>query len=244
MRKWLTGGMNMNFMDFSSDKIDIFLLVIDRSGSMDGEENKVREGLKLYKKSFENFPEANSIAVSISTFSNDFYPGEFRIVSDMTTSYETGGATALYYSIIEGYKYLRDYIEEVTEKTGVIPRATFIFWSDGEPCKDRATRGAAKEAIERMNLAQINTVFVAFGNAIKEKFGRDMGFVSTIEVTDKSKLVEFLGVELSRSCKEQSQSIKALGANFFSQAVGDSDSEEYSNTTAQALEDDSWIDDI
>ena len=46
-----------HFFDFSSDKIDIFMLLIDSSGSMSGDRDNVIRGLNLYKKSFENFPE-------------------------------------------------------------------------------------------------------------------------------------------------------------------------------------------
>lgn len=233
-----------NFFDFSSDKIDVFLLLLDRSGSMERDERNVRDGLEMYKKSFEDFPESNSIAVSISKFSDDFYPGEFKHISEFSTYYDTNGATALYYSIVKGARHLNNYIAKVTERTGCIPRATFILFSDGEPCRDRRNRHDAKEAINNLNYAGVTTVFVAFGGAIESKFGEQLGFMSTIDVTDRDKLVNFLGVELSKSCKEQSKSLKALGANFFSQAIGNEDSEGYSHTTTQALEDDSWINDI
>lgn len=238
----------MNYMDFSSDQINIFMILVDSSGSMNGDAGKVREGLKLYKKSFENFPEADSIAVSISKFDNTFYPSEFRKVEDLDTSYVTGGGTALYYSIVKGGEYLNKYVQEVTEKTGVIPRVTYIVKSDGEPCEDEydtpSGHKKARNMIENLNYAGVTTVFIAFGNAITSDFGKKLGFMSTIDVVNRETLVNFLGVELSKSCKEQSKSLKALGANFFSKAVGDTQSEGYSQTAKQALEDTSWIDDI
>lgn len=233
-----------NILNFSSDKIDIFLFVIDKSTSMEKDERNVIDGLKMYKKSFENFPEANSIAVSVSKFSNSYYPEDFKRISEFDTSYYADGATALYYSIVKSAEQLKDYIEEVTQQTGCIPTATYILFSDGEPYNDRMNRNQAKRAIEELNYAGITTVFVAFGEAISSEFGQDLGFVSTINVNDRETLVNFLGVELSNSCKEQSKSLKALGANFFSQAAGSEDSEAYSQTTAQAIEDNSWFDDI
>lgn len=233
-----------NVYDFSSDKIDIFIMVLDSSTSMEDDASNVKKGLELFKKSFENFPESNSIAISVSRFNYYFYPGEFKKVKDFDCSYSTGGTTALYYSIYEGAEYLNNYIKEVTERTGIIPRATFIVFSDGEPYEDRMYPSDAEKAISGLNFAGINTVFVAFGEAIKSEFGKKLGFMSTIDVTSRETLVNFLGVELSKSCKEQSKSLKALGANFFSQAVGDSNSQGYSHTTAQALDDDSWINDI
>lgn len=233
-----------HFFDFSSDKIDIFMLLIDSSSSMSGDRGNVKKGLELYKKSFENFPEANSIAVSVSRFDDNFHPGEFEQINNFNTDYYTDGATALYYSIVKGAEYLKEYMQEVTKRTGCIPRATFIVFSDGEPCRDMLNKQDGEKAISMLNYAGITTVFVAFGQAITSDFGKALGFMSTINVTERDTLTNFLGVELSKSCKEQSKSLKSLGANFFSQAVDKGNSEAYSHTTAQALEDDSWINDI
>lgn len=230
-----------NFMDFATDNANAFIMLLDSSGSMDDDEANVQEGLKMYRKSFENFSEANSIAVSICRFADDFYQSEFRHVNNLDYRYNAEGATALYYSICQGAKHLRRYIDEVTQAKGIVPRATFIVLSDGQPCEDKANRKDAQKAIEELNYAGITTVFVAFGESITSGFGKDMGFMSVIDVTDRTTLMNFLGVELSRSCKEQSMSMKSLGANFFSQAV-DTESDRYSQTAKQALDDVEWWD--
>lgn len=233
-----------NFFDFSSDKINIFFMLIDSSSSMKDDAENVRRGLRLYKKSFENFEESGSIAINISKFASDFYPGEFEPVEKFRTDYVADGATVLYYAIEKGANLLQSYIDEVTRKKGIVPRATFILFSDGEPCDDPGDYMSAKRSIEKLNYAGINTVFIAFKEAIQSSFGKEMGFNATIDVVDRSSLVNFLGVELSQSCKEQSKSLKSLGANFFSQIADGSASQEYSQTTGQVLEDDSWINDI
>lgn len=232
-----------NYMNFSSDNINIFMMLFDESHSMEDDTDSVRTGWKMFQKSFNNFPEANSIAVSLSKFSDSFYPEEFQSIENLKFRYYPDGATALYYSIVMGAEYLTNYINSVTERKGVIPKATFIVFSDGEPCHDKAKRADAQMAIQNLNYAGITTVFVAFGKSISSRFGEEMGFVSTIDVKNRTDLVNFLGVELSKSCKEQSKSMKALGANFFSQA-NNSQSTGYSQKTEQALEDLSWIDEI
>lgn len=234
--------MKKNYMNFTTDKADAFMLLADESSSMSGDESNMRSGLEMYKKSFENFPDVNSIAVSVCKFNSQFSPVEFRHVKDIDISYSTCGKTALYYSICEGAKMLQDYISEVTKAKGIVPRGTFIVFSDGEPCGDYATEGEAKTAIQNLNYAGITTVFVAFGEGISSDFGKHMGFMSVIDVTNREALVNFLGVELSKSCKEQSQSMKSLGANFFSQAVGATQSERFSQTTAQVLDNEDWMD--
>ena len=232
-----------NYMNFSSDNINIFMMLFDESHSMEDDTDSVRTGWKMFQKSFNNFPEANSIAVSLSKFSDSFYPEEFHSIENLKFRYYPDGATALYYSIVMGAEYLTNYINSVTERKGVIPKATFIVFSDGEPYNDKAKRADAQTAIQNLNYAGITTVFVAFGKSISSRFGEEMGFVSTIDVKNRTDLVNFLGVELSKSCKEQSKSMKALGANFFSQA-NNSQSTGYSQKTEQALEDLSWIDEI
>ena len=233
-----------HFYDFPSDKMDVFELNLDSSGSMEDDTQNVIKGLEMYKKSFEGFPEANSIVVAISKFANDFSAGYFRPVKEFTFNYRPNGGTALCYSIVKGAEHLQAYMEEVTKRTGCIPRGTYVVFSDGEPCGDRMTEEQAKEAIEKLNYAGITTVFVAFGKAIRSEFGAKLGFMATIDVTDRDTLVNFLGVELSKSCKEQSQSLKALGANFFSQAANKEQSKGYSHATTQALNDTGWMDDL
>lgn len=234
-----------NVLNFSSDKISIFMLLIDVSGSMNDSKYDLIAGIDKFKQSFEKFPEKNSIAVSLSKFNSVIKLGNFRGIDEMDASnIQCFDETALYYSINKAAKHLLNYVYDVIDKTGVYPDVTFIVFSDGEPCQDRASRKSAKETIQKLNNAGYTTVFVAFGKAISMEFGKKMGFLSTIDVNDKSKLVEFLGVELSQSVKNQSKSLKALGASFFSQANNQSTSDNYSATTQQALEDDSWIDDI
>lgn len=233
-----------NIYEFSSDKIDIFAMNIDKSGSMGESASDVRRGLEMYKESFEGFPEANSIAVSLSTFSDNFYPGEFKSVSEFSTYFSADGGTALHYSIVKGGEYLQNYMKEVLEKTGVIPRATYIVFSDGQPCGDPGSPSKSKAMINKLNMAGITTVFVAFGPAMTSEFGQELGFQSTIKVESRETLSNFLGQELSKSCKEQSKSLKALGSNFFSQAVGNENSQGYSHASSQALDDDDFMDDI
>lgn len=233
-----------NLYDFSTDRINIFSLVIDCSSSMSSSTEDMKRGLRLYKKSFENFPEADSIAVSVNRFNGEYYKSSFRRVSEFEINYETDGFTALCYSICEGTEQLINYINEVARRTGCVPRATFIVFSDGQPCGDSRDEEDAKRAIEKLNLAGITTVFVAFGGGISSEFGRKIGFLSTIDVDDRSVLEDFLGVELSKSCKEQSQSLRSLGSDFFSKANKSSKSEKYSQKTQQAIENENWFDDI
>lgn len=232
--------------NFSSDNVNIFKFNIDSSGSMGecGKDRDVIAGLKMYKKSFIDFPESDSISISLSMFDSCYKPRPFENIRDFTIDYNPGGATALHESIVKGGIYLIAYMTRVTRKTGVIPRATYVVFSDGHPCDDTMRPEDSKKIIQELKDAGVTTVFVAFGEAIGSSFGDDLGFDSTIEVKEQSELVNFLGVELSKSCKEQSQSMKALGSNFFSQAVGNKNSEGYSLKTSAVVDDEDFMDDI
>lgn len=235
-----------NFFDFTSDTLDIYFFLLDESGSMSHDREKVREGLRLFKKSFEGFSEANSIAISVSTFRDySIYTGDFKQVNALDIGYYPNGGTPLYYAITEGAKHLDKYVTEVIERKGVKPKVTFILFSDGEPNdSDKRYRDSARNIIEGYNYAGWTTAFVAFGSAIDSNFGRKLGFASTIDVVNKSSLENFLGVELSKRCKEQSKRSKGFGANFFSKAADNGNSAMLSHTTAQALENPDWYDDI
>ena len=234
----------MSYVVFNTDKINIFIFVIDKSSSMSGSESDMVKGLKLFKESFVGFSESDSIAVSVCKFSDNFYPGRFVKVEDIDTSYSADGCTALYHSIVEGAKYVNKYVDEVIREYKIVPRVTFVLFSDGEPFNDKRSRSEAVQAIQNLNNAGTTTVFVAFGSAINSNFGKSLGFMATIDVINRETLSQFFGVDLSRSCQEQSRSYAALGSNFFSQAADKSSSNAYSAITNQALEDTSWLDEI
>lgn len=229
---------------FSTGRINVFSLNLDSSDSMSPHIYDMREGIKTMKESFKNFSEARSMALAVNTFNSDYYPSPFKSTEEFDTSYDTGGCTALYYSIVKGAENLLEYIDKVTDINKCMPIATFFVFSDGDPCQDKASKQAAMDAIKKLNEAGVTTVFVAFGGAIDKKYGEDLGFVSTVNIDEKQKLIKFMGVEVSRSIKQQSRSMRSLGSNFFSQMTQKSQSSKYGAKTAQVLEEESWFDDI
>jgi uncharacterized protein YegL len=230
-----------NFLDFTSDNINVFHIVVDESGSLQYDKNNVVHGVETYKKSFEDFPEKGSIIVGISKFADNYTQGDFQRVEDMKfEKYNPNGETALNDAIVKGANALKEYITEIMKKKNVIPIGTLVVFSDGGDNHSKASTSEAKAAIKSLNEAGINTVFVAFGRAISSSYGENMGFQATKDVDDREDVVKFME-ELSCSCKEQSQSMKALGKNFFSKAVN-SQSLGYSKTTSQALDNDDWFD--
>jgi len=228
-----------DFMDFSSENIQIFAFMIDQSGSMEDDKENVIEGVQTYQKKLNNILEANSIAVSISKFESQIMLGEFQHIRDMRFRYEPCGRTALYDAIVKGANHLMQYMETVVKKHGCIPKATFILFSDGRDNMSDYFASAARDSIRKLNYVGIDTIFVPFGTAIHSSFGEDLDFKITREVKNSEELVYFLGEELSNASIRQSQSRKSLGEAFFSQAKS---SKNYSERTRQVLEEDDWMD--
>lgn len=225
---------------FGTDRINIFSINADSSGSMSPYSSDMRAGLKAYRDSFKNFSEANSMAVALNTFDSKYYTKPFRGVEDFDISYTPGGCTVLFGAIEDGARNLLDYINEVAKVAGSFPRATFVTLSDGEPQNDYGSEEGAMNAISALNKAHVTTVFVAFGSDITSEFGSRLGFQATKNVRDLKSLTEFMGEELSRSCKQQSKSMRSLGSEFFSKAAK-SKSAGYDAKTSQVLEDEDWF---
>lgn len=235
-----------HYLNFSADEANTVLMVIDSSTSMRHQVNDVNNGVKMFLDSFEDFSKRGTIAVSISTFSGDFHPTEFKSLNDINFKYSldhTG--TALYRCIDDCGKFFLDYITDIIEKKNFEPRATLVFMTDGKPeHSNPGTLESAQRTIANLNMAGVTTAWVAFGKKVSVELGKEIGFQATFDVKDKDKIANFLGVELSQSLKNQSMSYKPLGENFFSQAVGSSESEALSQPTDQALNDVKWFDEI
>ena len=233
-----------NYTDFSSDKININLILLDESSSMNDDTENVISGMLKFKHKFDNFPESSSIVISMCRFSDAFTPGEFKKIQDMDTSYEAYGNTALNYAIIQAVDYLKSYVDLVEEMTKITPRVTFVVFSDGESWRDYASEKDAKRALDKANNLGWTTGYVAFGKEVSAEYGKRLGFMSVIDVDERETVGTFWAEELSKSFKEQSQRVNPLGEQFFSRAIKSTNSENYSSKSAQALEDDSWIDSI
>ena len=232
-----------NYMDFTSTNPNVNVILVDKSGSMSGDRERVLKGLEGYRRNFLEFPEAGSIAVSICTFSDYVELGDFNQVREMERiSYHPNGGTALNYAIITAANHLVKYMEEIEKVKKCSPVASFIVFSDGEPCGDKNSDEEGEAAIDELNFLGVNTIFVPFGKAIKEEYGAKKGFKATRQIGTGEEAVEFFAEELSRFSKEQSKLNVGIGQEFFSK-TGESktgNSSNYSNTANQALKKDAW----
>ena len=232
--------MKKDVVKFENSWISTYMLVLDTSGSMEDYTRDMRKGLVAFKENFiADVSDKSSIVVSKCVFANSYRRGAFLPLESFDTSYYAEGGTALYEACVKGSRDLLRYREEVIKVNNCIPRCTFMLYSNGMNNSGSEKFEDARAAIQKLNQMGITTVFVPFGEAMSTELGSSLGFVATKKAYD---LEEFMGRELSRSCSEQSKSLSSLGANFFSAA--DKENSQYSAGADQALNDDSWFENI
>lgn len=205
---------------FSSDVVNIFVMVYDSSGSMSGYRDTILKANKAFYEDFSRFEEKGSVAISKATFSERTDMTPFGPVKDFSTDYNAYGGTRLYNAIVIVGEETIAYYKEIESRLNIRPRITFLVFSDGEDNHNYTTEiAAAKDIIAQLNSLDATTVFVAFGEAIEAKDGEKLGFSCIRDITSANELVSCLGTELSQSCIEQSKSAFALKSKFFSKAA-------------------------
>lgn len=224
--------------DFSSDNINIIVLLYDYSGSMEEYATAMRKANKAFYDDFSRFEEKGSIAIAKGRFATSFDMTPFDSVKHFNTEYSANGGTRLYYGIVEAVKRTVLYYNEIVKRLNVQPRITFLVFTDGEDTEGLEHYSDAKNLIKQLNSMDATTVFVAFGEAIQNGDGERLGFSCTKDIHTVKELVSCMGVELSKSCKEQSRSAYSLKSEFFSKA--DTNSEE-DDTDSQAIMDDDFF---
>lgn len=225
--------------DFVSDSIDIITLVYDYSGSMCDDREAMRAANKAFYNSFSKFEEKGSVAISKARFDTNFDMTSFDIVDKFDTEYSAGGGTALYSAIVYAGKNTIEYYNEIIKRLNVVPKITFLVFSDGGDNESPGYYNSAKETITRLNSLDATTVFVAFREAINSGIGDKLKFTCTKDINSVQELVECMGNELSKSCKEQSKSAYSLKSEFFSKADKNSEEDDAKN---QAIIDDDFFD--
>ena len=202
---------------FSSDIINLYIIVIDSSGSMDKHRSEVIAGLKEIKRRISATVEVNSIAICIVKFKNNVYIGDFKDVEDMDTdNYHPEGGTELYLAISKSADRFLDYHKIVEEENKCKVQSSFIVMTDGEDSSYSSRKyNDAIEWIEKMKKNGFTVALVPYGEAITSLKIRNMGFTDIMEVKGNEKMSEILGKRVSESIRRQSQCSTSLSGNFF-----------------------------
>lgn len=184
--------------DFSKlltrDNPNMIVLLCDSSSSMSPFRNVVSNELKTTKDYFAKLEEDNTILILRADFSGSYKERKVVAPNDLDTSFNTGGKSILYYALCriresllfpekgdEGYvvKMLND---------NYSPNVILFVISDG---KDEGSDGSgydfneAYEAVEDLNLNNVDTHFLLFGKE-NEDIPHRLGF-KHIHLFDKNK---------------------------------------------------------
>ncbi len=228
------------FYDFQTDNIYVFVLLYDASGSMKEDKNIMIAANKDFYDDFMKFEDKASIVFSQAYFNEFLEMGDFLPIESFSTNYSPGGKTRIYSAISKAIENTLAYSNELTKRKNIKPFITFLCYSDGEDSYNLNIEiENAKEAIKELKESskKVNTVFVPFREAINSGIAEKLGFDCKKDITSKEELRQFMGKELSKSCKTQSRSSKSLGSKFFS-SIADKDE---SKIETDVFDDDSFF---
>lgn len=218
--------MDNHLYSFSSDVVNIFVMIYDCSGSMSCHYNAIIEANEAFYEDFSRFEEKGSVAICKAMFDDSVKISPFGPVKDFSTKYYACGGTRLYNAVTKVGEETIAYYKEIESRLNIRPRITFLVFSDGmDNYGYKSEINAAKDIVTKLNSLDATTVFVAFGNAIEAKDGELLGFTCIRDISSANELVSCLGTELSRSCIEQSRSAFSLKSKFFSKAATDTSPE-------------------
>ena len=204
--------------DLESESINLMFLGIDESSSMTSHTNAMQTALSGFKSGLSNSKEADEILVARADFSDFVKVGGYKKISEFDASYSTYYTTSMYDTIVEGVEKLQEYRNFLKEQ-GMRVKVVFAIFSDGKDEGSRSDFRDAKKSIDFLNVEEITTAFVAFGDKALEE-ARNLGFRNILDVYKtkgkdlESKLREAFGC-LSKSVIESSKSVLADGDDFF-----------------------------
>ena len=196
--------------DFSSNVITFHFLLIDCSGSMDGEkENSVRAGLKLIQDELTKLEDTSSTRVSVIEFGDAVYPSNLKLVENFNIDYwARNECTALYDAIC----YVKESIADLNLRYRNKYRLNLnvIVLSDG---KDNASSNSELEATtavtELKTTYKASTIFYAIEEKynVEEvtKIARELGF-NVKRVDGDQKSIENMSRQLSTMLVSSSRS--------------------------------------
>ena len=208
---------NLNDLEISVSSPNLFLLLIDSSGSMLGYKEKMAFELKKFKDKMTAMDESSTVIISRWDFSEKIYASDFDKIENFPTNYYADGGTRLYETIICAKKALlgtRKYegTIDILQNQGYYPEVAIIVFSDGEDedSDNMYNLERAAAAVSKMNANDIVTAFVCFGDSSR-KVAKKLNFRN---IDTKYDLEEAFDA-ISSSCIRQSMSAVSLTDNFF-----------------------------
>ena len=213
-------------MELNWNSPNVFLVILDGSGSMRCEQANMRAKLKEFVEKMQAMDESGSVIISKVVFDNSFSQSYYDTIENFSTSYNADGGTELYATIYKTIVTLiggkdmddSDYSEvegavPILQDLGYEPKFTVIVFSDGADNNGKSSlwRKKAIKAVKRVNDLGGVTAFVCFGDDVSEDVAKDLDFKNIDSQYDLGQAFD----AISSSCIRQSQSSVSLTDGFF-----------------------------
>ncbi|MBR1884068.1 MAG: VWA domain-containing protein [Clostridia bacterium] len=209
---------NLKEMELLWNSINVFLIIIDSSGSMQSYAKEMEKRLKEFSRRMSLMDEAGSVIISRVDFEDSYSQTKYDRVENFKTSYYANGGTELYKAIYETLPTLigsenEEGAVQILQDQGYEPKFTIVVFSDGEDNNGKRSRyrEKAKKMVERVNEMHGVTAFVSFGGDISRNVAEDLGFKNIDSKYDLEQAFE----AITSSCIRQSQSDVSLTDTFF-----------------------------
>lgn len=205
--------VNTSIDDIDSEEVNLIFVGIDQSGSMDPYERDMKDSLENFKQALTDSKEADQILVARANFDSYIDIGGYKKIVEFGTNYRAGGMTTLYDVICDGSKVLKDYLDFLKNE-GMIVKAVFAIFSDGDDTASKKHFDDAKKAIEELNRVEIVTAFISFGGEATAT-ANDLGFKNVLDVASSASELRRAFDCLSKSVIENSKSVVNNTDDFF-----------------------------
>ena len=204
---------NTSVDEIDSENINLIFVGIDRSGSMYPFKGDMSQSLGDFKDALTNSKEADDILVARADFADTATVGGYKRITEFDTSFQTGGSTAMFDTIVDGTDKLKDY-RDYLKNEGMRVKAVFAIFSDGVDNMSRNGFSSAKNAVEYLNNEEIVTAFISFGGEATQ-VARDLGFKNILDVNSSASELRKAFNCLSKSVIENSKSAVSKQDDFF-----------------------------
>ena len=204
---------NTSVDEIDSENINLIFVGIDRSGSVYPFKGDMSQSLGDFKDALTNSKEADDILVARADFADTATVGGYKRITEFDTSFQTGGSTAMFDTIVDGTDKLKDY-RDYLKNEGMRVKAVFAIFSDGVDNMSRNGFSSAKNAVEYLNNEEIVTAFISFGGEATQ-VARDLGFKNILDVNSSASELRKAFNCLSKSVIENSKSAVSKQDDFF-----------------------------
>lgn len=205
--------------ELDSEVVNLIMVAVDQSGSMDEFEVDMRRSLKDFKDSIKGSREADTILVARSNFMcDDVETGGYKKIDEFDTDFTSRGRTPLFDAIVEGVDKLTNdkgtgYLDYLKQQ-GMRVKAVFAVFSDGDDTSSMKDLSTARRRIDYLNRKEIVTACICFGDDAVD-VSKDLGFKNILNVGATASELRKAFDCLSKSVAENSQSVVNKVDDFF-----------------------------